>query len=71
MQRMQAQALRMKATGVVRVRLSEGPLSFASHAMRFAAIGTAIRPIDGQSRRLQPTVAVSLNDAEQTVPKLI
>ena len=39
--------------------------------MRFAAIGTAIRPIDGQSRRLQPTVAVSLNDAEQTVPKLI
>lgn len=71
MQRMQAQALKMKATGVVGVRLDEGPLSFAGHAMRFAAIGTAIRPLDGQHRRLQTTVTVSLNDPEQTVPKLI
>ena len=71
MERMQAQALKMKATGVVGVRLSEGPLAFAGHAMRFAAIGTAIRPIDAQNRRLNPTVTVSLNDEEQRVPKLI
>jgi uncharacterized protein YbjQ (UPF0145 family) len=71
MERMQAQALKLKAAGVVGVRLSEGTLAFAGHAMRFAAIGTAVRPIDGHNGRLNPTLAVSLDDAEQAVPKLI
>lgn len=71
MERMQAQAIKLKATGVVGVRQSEGPLPFAGHAMRFAATGTAIRPITGQGRRLRPTVTVSLDDPEQAAPKLI
>jgi uncharacterized protein YbjQ (UPF0145 family) len=71
MERMQGQALHMKATGVVGVRLDEGPLPFARHAMRFAALGTAIRPNPGAHRRIGPVLALTLNDPLPAAPKVI
>ena len=68
---MQGQALHIKATGVVGVRLDEGPLPFARHAMRFAALGTAIRPNPGTPRRIGPVRALSLNDPIPAGPKVI
>ena len=52
----------MHGTGVVAVTVSEGPMSFASHAVRFVAIGTVVRPLASGHTKLAPMTAVSLND---------
>ena len=43
MERMQAAALGLGGTGVVEVKVTEGPMAFAHHAVAFTAYGTVVR----------------------------
>lgn len=63
MQRMQESALALKGTGVVEVKIVEGPMRFASHAVGFAAWGTVVRLKKDAHQSVQPLAVVSLNDA--------
>jgi uncharacterized protein YbjQ (UPF0145 family) len=63
MERMQAAALTLKGFGVVEVKVSEGPMGFASHAVGFTAWGTVVRLAAEAHQHLSPMVAVSLDDA--------
>lgn len=63
MERMQEAALEMQAGGVVAVRVDEGPMHFAHHAVRFAAWGTAVRLGEGGHRYLRPRVVLPVDDA--------
>lgn len=62
MARMQGWVGRLGGTGVVGVQVSEGPMPFASHAVRFSAWGTALcrsgRPVEPT----RPQVVVPLDD---------
>ena len=62
MQRMQEMAIDMRGTGVVDVTVHEGPMSFASHAVGFVALGTVVRLAAASHRRIDPMLVVSLND---------
>jgi uncharacterized protein YbjQ (UPF0145 family) len=62
MERMQASALQMGATGVVAVHISEGPMEFASHAIGFTTWGTAMRLGSSGHRYVQPRVVLPLDD---------
>ncbi|MGA7834495.1 MAG: heavy metal-binding domain-containing protein [Acidimicrobiales bacterium] len=62
MQRMQESALGMKGSGVVEVKIIEGPMHFASHAVGFAAWGTVVRLKKAVHQSVQPLAVVSLND---------
>ena len=42
MERMQQSALALRGTGVVEVKVKEGPMAFARHAVGFAAFGTVV-----------------------------
>ncbi len=63
MQRMQESALALKGTGVVEVKITEGPMRFASHAVGFATWGTVVRLRKDVHQSVQPIAVVSLNDA--------
>ncbi|HWD96073.1 MAG TPA: heavy metal-binding domain-containing protein [Acidimicrobiales bacterium] len=63
MERMQKSAIGMKGSGVVEVKFTEGPMSFASHAVGFAAWGTVVRLKKEAHQFVQPIAVVSLNDA--------
>jgi uncharacterized protein YbjQ (UPF0145 family) len=63
MERMQSSALAMAAQGIVAVRVTEGPMSFAHHAIGFTAWGTAVRLVAESHRYLRPDVVLSLDDA--------
>lgn len=62
MERMQAAATGLGAGGVVEVSVSEGPMPFASHAVRFTAWGTAVRRSERESSLGPPQVVVTLDD---------
>ncbi len=62
MARMQEWVTRLGGTGVVAVQVSEGPMPFASHAVRFAAWGTALRRSGRPVEPTRPQVVVSLDD---------
>ncbi len=63
MARMQTTALTMGGTGIVEVKVTEGPMPFAGHAIGFAAWGTAVR-LEAQTHRyLRPQVVLPLDDA--------
>ena len=62
MERMQRDALALKGTGVVEVKLVEGPMSFATHAVGFAVWGTVVRLARDAHQLVRPTMVVSLND---------
>lgn len=62
MERMQSAALAMGGTGVVEVKVTEGPMEFASHAIGFAAWGTVVRLAGDAHRRLEPTMVLPLDD---------
>ncbi len=66
MQRMQEAAIEMQGTGVVDVKVQEGPMSFASHAVGFVALGTVVRLAKSAHQLIHPTMVVSLNDAAVT-----
>jgi uncharacterized protein YbjQ (UPF0145 family) len=63
MERMQRSAEELRAEGVVAVSVSEGPMEFARHAIRFAAWGTAVRRSERESTLGRPGIVVSLDDA--------
>jgi uncharacterized protein YbjQ (UPF0145 family) len=63
MERMQSDALAMKGTGVVDVKVLEGPMRFASHAVGFVALGTVVRLAQDAHQPIHPITVVSLNDA--------
>ena len=63
MERMQASGLNMAAQGVVAVKITEGPMSFARHVIGFTAWGTAVR-LEAESHvYLKPDMVLSLDDA--------
>ncbi|MGD0380440.1 MAG: heavy metal-binding domain-containing protein [Acidimicrobiales bacterium] len=63
MEHMQRSALDMGAQGIVAVRVAEGPMWFANHAIGFTAWGTAVR-LEAQSHQyLRPEVVLPLDDA--------
>jgi uncharacterized protein YbjQ (UPF0145 family) len=62
MERMQQAALAMKGTGVVEVKVVEGPMHFATHAVGFVAIGTVVRLVKPVHQLISPMMVVSLND---------
>jgi uncharacterized protein YbjQ (UPF0145 family) len=62
MERMQATALALNGTGVVEVKVVEGPMYFASHAVAFASWGTVVRLSEASHRLLHPKMVVSLDD---------
>lgn len=64
MERMQSMAEAFSGQGVVGVRVSEGPLPFARHAIRFAAWGTVVRGSGRPDTLGPPSVVVPLNDTQ-------
>lgn len=62
MERMQSSATALGGSGVVGVRVSEGPMAFATHAIRFTAWGTAVRLSERDVSPEKPTMVVSLDD---------
>jgi uncharacterized protein YbjQ (UPF0145 family) len=63
MEHMQRSALDMGAQGIVAVRVAEGPMVFAHHAIGFTAWGTAVRLETESHRYLRPDVVLPLDDA--------
>ncbi len=62
MERMQQAALAMGGAGVVEVKVTEGPVGFAGHAVGFSAYGTVVGERDGEHRKLEPQVVLPLDD---------
>jgi uncharacterized protein YbjQ (UPF0145 family) len=62
MERMQQSAIALRGTGVVGVKVVEGPMSFASHAVGFATWGTVVRLAKEAHHFVRPTMVVPLND---------
>jgi uncharacterized protein YbjQ (UPF0145 family) len=62
MERMQQSALALGGTGVVEVKVTEGPMDFAHHAVGFAAYGTVVHLEADQHRSLTPRMVVPLDD---------
>jgi len=63
MERMQATAIAMGGQGVVEVKVTEGPMTFAHHAVGFTAWGTTVRLEAGGHRYMEPQVVLPLDDA--------
>jgi uncharacterized protein YbjQ (UPF0145 family) len=63
MERMQRSALDLGGTGVVEVKVTEGPMDFARHAVSFMAYGTVVHLVADEHQRIQPLVVVPLDDA--------
>jgi uncharacterized protein YbjQ (UPF0145 family) len=66
MERMQRSALDAGGQGVVQVRVTEGPMSFARHAVGFTAWGTAVRLVADSHQFLRPELVLPLDDAVVT-----
>ncbi|HEX3793397.1 MAG TPA: heavy metal-binding domain-containing protein [Acidimicrobiales bacterium] len=66
MERMQHSALAVGAQGVVQVKVTEGPMTFARHAVGFTAWGTSVRLEAGEHKFIAPQVILPLDDAVVT-----
>ncbi len=66
MEKMQRSALEVGGQGVVEVKVTEGPMSFARHAIGFTAWGTAVKLVAESHQFVQPQVVLPLNDAVVT-----
>jgi len=66
MEKMQRSALQVGGQGVVEVKVTEGPMSFARHAVGFTAWGTAVRLMAEAHQFVRPEVVLSLDDAVVT-----
>ena len=62
MERMQAEARAHGAGGVVGVSVSEANYGWDPHVIEFFALGTAVLPMPGAERRIEPAAVVNLND---------
>jgi uncharacterized protein YbjQ (UPF0145 family) len=63
MERMQTSALAIGGTGVVEVKVTEGPMDFAHHAVGFTAYGTVVRLLADQHRHVGARMILPLDDA--------
>ena len=66
MERMQSSALAAGGQGVVEVKVTEGPMQFAKHAIGFTAWGTAVRLVAEAHQFVKPDVVLPLDDAVVT-----
>jgi uncharacterized protein YbjQ (UPF0145 family) len=66
MERMQSSALQAGGQGVVEVKVTEGPMSFAKHAVGFTAWGTAVTLVADTHQFVAPEVVLPLDDAVVT-----
>jgi uncharacterized protein YbjQ (UPF0145 family) len=66
MEKMQESALQAGGQGVVEVKVTEGPMGFARHAVGFTAWGTAVKLVAEQHQFIEPEVVLSLDDAVVT-----
>ena len=62
MERMQRSALEVGGQGVVEVKVTEGPMHFARHAVGFTAWGTAVRLVTEAHQFMRPEVVLPLDD---------
>ena len=62
MERMQASALSMGGTGVVEVKVTEGPMQFAHHAVGFTAYGTVVRLVADAHRHVGAQMILPMDD---------
>jgi uncharacterized protein YbjQ (UPF0145 family) len=65
MERMQQAALAMDGTGVVEVKVTEGPMDFARHAVSFIAYGTVVHLTADQHLSMSPHMVLPLDDPVQ------
>jgi uncharacterized protein YbjQ (UPF0145 family) len=63
MERMQRSALEVGGHGVVGVKVTEGPMSFARHAVGFTAWGTTVKLVADVHKNIEPEVILPLDDA--------
>lgn len=66
MERMQASAMAMAASGVVGVRIEEGPVPFAHHIIGFVSWGTAVRLVADAHRHLHAHMVLPMDDPTAT-----
>jgi len=66
MEKMQHSALDVGGEGVVQVKVTEGPMSFARHAIGFTAWGTAVKLVTEAHQFVQPEMVLPLDDAVVT-----
>ena len=66
MEKMQRSALHAGGQGVVEVKVTEGPMSFARHAVGFTAWGTAVRLVAESHQFVEPQMVLPLDDAVVT-----
>lgn len=66
MEKMQQSALDAGGEGVVEVKVTDGPMSFARHAVGFTAWGTAVKLVADQHQFVQPEMILPLDDAVVT-----
>jgi uncharacterized protein YbjQ (UPF0145 family) len=66
MEKMQRSALGAGGEGVVEVKVTEGPMHFARHAIGFTAWGTAVKLVAEEHQFVQPQVVLPLDDAVVT-----
>jgi uncharacterized protein YbjQ (UPF0145 family) len=66
MEKMQESALEAGGQGVVEVKVTEGPMSFARHAVGFTAWGTAVKLVTERHQFVQPEMILPLDDAVVT-----
>jgi len=64
MERMQAMASQLTGQGVVGVQVSEGPVPFARHVLRFASWGTVVKASERPDELGPVSVVVPLDDAK-------
>jgi uncharacterized protein YbjQ (UPF0145 family) len=62
MERMQRSAIGMRGSGVVEVKVTEGPMDFAHHAIGFAAYGTVVRLVADAHKPLEVRMVLPLDD---------
>ena len=64
MERMQSEARRLGATGVVSVQVYEGGHGWESHIVEYVAVGTGVVPIDDPSHEVheQPRLVMFAQD---------
>jgi uncharacterized protein YbjQ (UPF0145 family) len=63
MERMQSEAERLEAEGIVGVQLNEGNHGWSSHVLEYFAVGTAVMPTSEDHQIPAPTLVLNLNDA--------
>jgi len=62
MERMQASAITLGGSGVVEVKVTEGPMEFAHHAVGFTAYGTVVHLAAGEHRHPGARTVLAMDD---------